>query len=271
MVKIKFNKAVISRRLRSIYGIWYRQLLLLYRNPVRLFTTFFLPFLIFIVFGTGFKLVMSKSALGFDFSVFLFPGLMAASAAVMALDSTMSIVWDREFGFLKEILVAPVSRVDVAIGQMAGATTRALTQSLTLIMIAPFIGIPLSVTRIAAVFLTITVFSWGISGLGIVIASRIKRLEYFTIIIQILIAPMVALSGAFFPTHNAANWIKLGSNLNPLTYGVDSLRFILLESSVKARIMDIFTTHSFLVSALVVGSFSIVMTYLSILAFKKMR
>jgi len=265
------NTKNISKRLRAIYGIWYRELLLFCRNRARLFTAIFLPLLGFLVFGTGFKLILSRDILGYDFNLFFFPGLLAVSVAIMAFDATMSIVWDKEFGFLKEILVSPVSRVDIALGRFLGAVTRSLIQGLPLMVIAPFIGIPMTFTRIVLTILTIIVLCWGVAGIGIILASRIKRLESFGVIMQMMIGPMVVLSGAFFPIHNASAWLRIASNFNPLTYGVDSLRFILLESSVKARIMDIFTTHNFLVSAIVAVAIAVVTTYFGILAFKKMK
>jgi len=269
----KFYRRIkkLNPHFRVIYAIWYRELLLFVRDQVKVFTFVFTPLFVFLIFGTGLKFIIAKNFLGYDFGHFFYPGLIAVSVAAMTLDSTMSIIWDREFGFLKEILVSPASRVDIALGKITGATSRALVGSLPLVIIAPFIGLPISFPQILVAILTILVLAWGMSSLGIIISSHIRRLETFNIIIQILIAPMIFLSGAFFPTHNASGWIKTVSNFIPLTYGVDALRYIFLESSLKARVLDIITTHNFLISILFLIFFAGFLSFFSIREFKKMR
>jgi ABC-2 type transport system permease protein len=258
-------------RWRAIYGIWQREVLIFYRDPVRFFSSLFAPFLIFLIFGTGLNLILSKNVLGYDFSLFFYPGIMAVAAAFLALDATMSIVWDKEFGFLKEILVAPVKRIDITLGRLAGATSRSLIQTLTLLLVAPFIGIPLTFARVVFVILLVLLISWGMAGLGIILALRAKRLESYSIILQLFFAPLVAFSGAFFPLYNAPYWIRFFSHLNPLTYGVDSLRFVLLASSLKTRLLDLLMAHNLFVSLLVASLFMIITTIFSVRSFKKIR
>ncbi|MCX6736961.1 MAG: ABC transporter permease [Candidatus Parcubacteria bacterium] len=258
-------------RMRAIYAIWRREVLLYLLDRVRVFTSISTPILVFLIFGTGLKFIIPANLLGYDFAHFFYPGIIAAMVAIMAFDSGMSIVWDREFGFLREILVSPISRTDLALGKLLGATTRCLIQALPMLLIAPFIGLTLSLAKVLVIILTIIVLGWGLAGLGVLISSRMRRVESFNIVIQILIAPMIFLSGAFFPTHDANNWIKTISNFDPLTYGVDGLRYIFLNSSVNAKVLDILTTHNFLTSASFLLIFAILMTFVSILVFRKMK
>lgn len=258
-------------RWRAVYGIWQREILIFYRDRVRFFTSLFAPFLIFLVFGTGFNLILPKNILGYDFSLFFYPGLIAVAAAFLALDATMSIVWDKEFGFLKEILVAPVKRIDIALGRLLGAISRSLIQTLTLLLVAPFVGIPLTFARFVFVILLVLLISWGMAGLGIILALKAKRLESYSIILQLVFAPLVAFSGAFFPLYNAPYWVRFFSHLNPLTYGVDSLRFVLLGSSLKTRLLDLLMAHNLTISLLVASLFMVITTFLAVRAFKTVR
>jgi len=118
----------MGKKLQTLYVIWYREVLIYLRNTLKFFTSIFLPLLILIFFGTGLKTMFPVSALHYDFSQFFFPGILCLSVSIMAISSTMSIVWDREFGFLKEILVSPISRPYIALGKILGATTTALIQ-----------------------------------------------------------------------------------------------------------------------------------------------
>src|SRR3989304_1176339 len=146
---------------------------------------------------------------------------------------SVSIIWDREFGFLKEILIAPVSRFYVALGKAVGGVTTSIIQGILIMVIAwltgiKFVSLPGVVASIAVMF----IMGIGFIGLGIALASRIESHEGFQMVMSFLTMPLVLLSGAFFPISNLPGWLKMLVSLNPLTYGVEALRFCLLGNSI---------------------------------------
>jgi len=192
----------MNKKLQTLYVIWYREVLIYLRNTLKFFTSIFLPLLILLFFGTGLK-----TALHYDFSQFFFPGILCLSVSIMAISSTMSIVWDREFGFLKEILVSPISRSYIALGKILGATTTALLQGTLILLTMPYLGIHFNIPSFIQIILVIFLIGYGMSALGIFFASRLKKMESFSILSQIIIAPMAFLSGAFFPLKNVPSWM----------------------------------------------------------------
>ena len=269
------NNAVLKnnfrRRLKSIYIIWYREIIIYLRNRIKLFTSIFLPLLVLLFLGTGLKTVLPVYILHYDFSKFFFPGLIGLSVSTMALSSTMSIVWDREFGFLREILVAPISRTDIAIGKILGSTSVALFQGFLLILVAPYVGIKFTFLIFLASLGSIFLISYGTAAIGIYFASRLKKTESFSFLIQLIYLPMVFLSGAFFPLKTSPHWMVVAAQFNPLTYGVDSLRWsLLLRSTSLSRLINL-TSHSYLFSLIVLILFNIVITFLAIKMFQKIK
>lgn len=181
-----------------IYIIWYREILLYLRNHLKLFTSFFVPILILVFFGTGLKAFLPQNLLHYDFVQFFFPGILSLSCLVMVMSSTISVVWDKEFGFLKEILVAPIERWQIALGKILGATTTAVIEGALILFSAPYFGFPFSWALYFQALGIIFLFSYGVGGLGLFFASRISRMESFSILTQLIIAPLVFLSGALF-------------------------------------------------------------------------
>jgi len=139
------SRKAMNKKLQTLYIIWYREVLIYLRNSLKFFTSIFLPILILIFLGTGLKTIFPTPVLHYDFAQFFFPGILGLSISVMAISSTMSIVWDREFGFLKEILVSPISRSYIALGKILGATTTALLQGSLILLTTPYLGINFSI------------------------------------------------------------------------------------------------------------------------------
>jgi len=187
----------------------------------------------------------------------------------VAFFSTVSTVWDREFGFLKEILVAPVSRSAIAIGKALGATTIASLQALILLALAPFIGVVVKLSIIPELLLFMFLLAFAISGLGLLIASLMRTTETFGLLMQVLIFPMFFVSGAFFPLTTVPTWMSWLATINPLTYGVDALRQILLKSQLAAPILDRLTLHTGVSNAAFLIVFSAVMMGAAVVAFNK--
>jgi ABC-2 type transport system permease protein len=261
----------MKKKLQTLYIIWFREVLIYLRNSLKFFTSIFLPILILIFFGTGLKTIFSTSVLHYDFAQFLFPGILGLSVSIMAISSTMSIVWDREFGFLKEILVSPISRSYIALGKILGATTTAILQGALILLIMPYLGINFNISLFIKIIFVIFLIGYGMAALGIIFASRLKRIESFSILAQIIITPMAFLSGAFFPIKNAPHWMMIIAGYNPLAYSIDALRWIILSTSLSNQEILLMTTHSLTTCLLFLFSFNIVMTFLSIRMFKKLN
>src|SRR5207253_10846527 len=143
----------------------------------------------------------------------------------------MSIVWDREFGFLKEVLVAPIDRWAVAIGKALGGTTQAMIQGLILLVLAPFVGVKLSVLTVLAIVPLAAVLAFGLASFGVMLASMMKSLQGFQVVMNFLMMPMFFLSGALFPLTGLPGWMTVLTRLDPASYGIDPIRRVLLGSS----------------------------------------
>jgi len=140
----------------------------------------------------------------------------------------ISVVWDRELGFLKEVLVAPISRASVAMGKTLGAATVALLQGTIILLFAPLIGVSLSIWTVLALLPLMFLLAASMGSLGILLASRIRSMEAFTAVMQLLMFPMVFLSGAFFPLQDLPVWMNILVKINPATYGIAPIRQVML-------------------------------------------
>ena len=221
------------------------------------------------IFGLGLQQTLAAGNFGVDFVKFMYPGILCMSVMGVAFFSTISTVWDREFGFLKEILVAPVSRTAIAAGKTLGATTIASIQALMLLVLAPFIGVNLDFTVVLELFGIVLLLAMAISGLGLLIASLMRTTESFGLLMQLLIFPLFFLSGAFFPLTNVPLWMEWLSKVDPLTYGVDALRRIMLSGEVAKPILDKLLIYPVSVNLLYMVGFALVMVVAAVWAFRK--
>jgi len=209
--------------LRKIYWIWYRDLLRFWREKSRIISSVATPLLWLLIFGSGMRAI---PVTGTDnFQEFLFPGVVGMSLLFTSVMSGISVIWDREFGFLKEILVAPVSRSSVVIGKALGGSTSALLQGIILLPLSYLIGLHLSWLTILAYLPLMLLISIGLVSIGLLIASLIESMEGFNLIMSFVIMPLFFLSGALFPLNSAPDWLRWISFINPLTYGIDLLRW----------------------------------------------
>jgi ABC-2 type transport system permease protein len=186
-----------------------------------------------------------------------------------AIFSAVSIVWDREFGFLKEVMVAPVSRTAVALGKVAGGSTVAMFQGALVLLLAPLIGIRLTVAQVVVLVGLMFVLASSLSALGILIAARQRTMEGFQMIMQFLLMPMFFLSGAFFPLQGVPLWMEWLSKVDPVTYGVDPLRQVALRESVPAMVLEALRLHPILTDVLVMAAFGLAFIVPAIWLFSK--
>ncbi|MDP9884275.1 ABC-2 type transport system permease protein [Sinomonas atrocyanea] len=211
--------------LGTIGMVWQRELLRYVRTPSRIFTGLAQPLLFLFVLGYGMGSLVGSTG-GLDFRMFVFPGIVAMSVVSTSIFSAISIVWDREFGFLREMLVAPVPRWALVMGKTAGGATVATGQGTIMLVLAPLVGVDLTVLTIAAVIAIEFVMAAALTAFGVFVASRITRMEGFQMVMQLVLLPMIFLSGALFPLAGLPLWLDILTRLNPLTYAVAPLRSV---------------------------------------------
>jgi len=220
--------------LRGVYTIWYRDILRFWHDKMRMIGSMTFPLLFLFVFGSGLSARMGSLGPGIDFAQFMFPGIIGMTVLMSSFMAGVSVVWDREFGFLKEVLVAPISRASVAVGKTLGAATVALLQGIIMLLLAPLIGVSLSVWTVLALLPLMFLLSASMGSLGILLATRIRSMEAFQAVMQMLLFPMVFLSGVFFPVQELPAWMNFLVKINPATYGIAPIRQVMLGASPES-------------------------------------
>ncbi len=218
----------------AIYVVAYRELLRFVRERSRLISSFAMPLLFLIVFGAGFTRTIGVMAPGVDFVQFMYPGIIAMTVLMNSVMSGLSVVWDREFGFLKEILVAPLARSGIVLGKATGAAVISVIQAGVMLLLAPLVDVAITPLLVLKLVPLLILISFSLSGLGLLIASRMRSLQGFQLVVQLLVFPLIFLSGVFFPVNNVPAWLELISKLNPLTYAVDAVRQLFLAGQQGA-------------------------------------
>src|SRR6516225_9121743 len=217
--------------LRVTYAIWLREVKLFTREPTRLVGMIGQPLLYLLIVGQGIAsgLTLNRAPSGVGYLLFIYPGIIGMSVLFTSIFSGISIIWDREFGFLKEVLVAPVPRWAVAVGKVLGGATIAVLQSMILVLVAPFAGIYPTPWMVVQMLLLCFLISVAVTSLGTAIAARMRSMQSFQMIMNFLVMPLYFLSGAMFPLASAPTWMRTLMVLDPLTYGVDALRNVVLS------------------------------------------
>ena len=218
--------------LKTIYTIWLRETKTFAREKVRVIGMIGQPLLYLAVLGQGLNSGVTLNANGgINYLTFMYPGIIGMSILFTSIFSAISIIWDREFGFLKEVLVAPVPRWAVAVGKTFGGATIAIVQATIMILMAPMIGIRLSLVMIIEMWVLSFLIGVALTSLGIAIAARMTSMQGFQMIMNFLVMPLYFLSGAMFPLSSAPSWMKTLMVVDPLTYCVDGLRNIIFSST----------------------------------------
>jgi len=220
---------VLRDELRTTGMVWLRELIRFERTRTRILSGLIQPVLFLIVMGYGMAGLVGSTA-GFDFKKFMFPGIMAMSVVTTAIFSGMSIVWDREFGFLREMLVAPTSRASLALGKTAGGASVAAVQGTIMLVLAPLIGVRLTPVLVLEIVGLELLMAVALTAFGVFVASHIERMEGFQVVMQMLLFPMIFLSGALFPLNSLPGWLTVLTRINPLTYAVAPLRQVVFAA-----------------------------------------
>jgi ABC-2 type transport system permease protein len=224
----------LSEVYRAIWVVAYRELLRFVADRSRMISSFAFPLMFLVVFGAGFNRIVGDFGGGdVSFIQFMYPGIIAMTVVMSSLFAGLSVVWDREFGFLKEVLVAPLSRTGIVLGKAVGGSIAAVLQGTVMLTLAPVLGIDLTPLLVAKLIPMIIVLSLTLSGLGILIATRMRSQQGFQVIIQLMIFPLIFLSGVFFPIDGVPPWLQVIAKINPLSYGVDAIRQIFLGPQIQ--------------------------------------
>jgi ABC-2 type transport system permease protein len=248
--------------IRGIYTLWLREIKRYLRDRVRIISSFVQPLLWLLIFGSGIgSSIRSSGTLGnLTYQQYIFPGIIGQTLLFTSMFMGISVIWDREFGFLKEILVAPISRFSVFLGKMLGDSTDAVIQGIIVFVLGLLLGITLNPLMFLEALPIMVLITFGLVGIGLTVASFIESLESFGVIQSFINLPLFFLSGALFPIgKDAPNWLQTASSFNPLTYGVDALRTIILGSawqSLNPLYFDLLVVCCFDVLMMAIGTYA---------------
>ncbi len=241
--------------MQTIYILWLRQIKRYIRSRSRIIGALGQPLLFLLALGFGLGPVYQRAG-GGDYISFLAPGVIAMSILFTAIFSGIEIIWDRQFGFLKETMVAPVSRMSIMVGRTLGGATVATMQGLIVFIITLFVGFrPESIAMLPAMFLTMFLIALLFTAIGTAIASVLQDFQGFQLIMNFLVMPMFFLSGALFPLDNLPKVVALLTRIDPLTYGVDALRGTLIGSMHFNFALDYSVLGGITVLSMIVGSY----------------
>jgi ABC-2 type transport system permease protein len=228
----------LRSELRAIKVVWKRELIRFRRDRLRILTSLVQPFLFLFVLGTGLSSLASAGTHGVNFKTFIYPGVLCMAVMFTAMFSAASIVWDREFGFLREMMVAPVRRSSIVLGKCLGGATVAAFQGVIVIAISPLVDVPYELTLILELFALALLLAFAITAFGVMFAARINQMQSFMALMQMVIMPMFFISGALFSVASLPAWLGVLNRLDPLTYAVEPMRraiFAHLNISAAAR------------------------------------
>jgi ABC-2 type transport system permease protein len=216
----------MSRFLLPVSTLWRREIVRFLRQRSRLVGAFAQPLVFWVLLGSGFSASFRPPGApdGVGYLEYLYPGIMTLVILFTAIFATIAVVEDRKTGFLQGVLVAPVPRASIVLGQALGSTTLAVLQAVLFLILAPFIGIPLTIGATLLVVVVLSLVSFALSNLGLIIAWRMDSVQGFHAIMNLILMPIWFLSGAFFPATGLPLWLAWVMQLNPLSYGVAALR-----------------------------------------------
>jgi ABC-2 type transport system permease protein len=249
---------------RALYTLWLREIKRFLRDRARIIISFVQPLLWLVVFAAGFGARLIIPDIGYQ--QYLFPGIIGQTLLFTAMFMGISVIWDKEFGFMKEILVSPVSRFTIFIGKMLGDSTAALLQGVIVFAFGFLLGIPFNPLTLLAALPVMLLITFGLVSLGLILASFMGSLENFGAIQTFINLPLFFTSGALFPIAGAGTpeWLQVASTFNPLTYGVDALRTVILGSAWMPL-------HPLIVNLGVMAVFDVVVIGVGTWAFSRMK
>jgi ABC-2 type transport system permease protein len=238
VVRVHVPPRSLSSEFRAARIMWRRDLIRFVNDRIRIISQLVQPLLFLFVLGGGLNTLARAGTFGVNLKTFIYPGILCVTVMFTAMFAAASIVWDREFGFLREMMVAPVSRSSIVIGKCMGGATVACLQGIILILLGPVVGVGYNAVLILGIFGLQLLLAFTITAFGVMIAVRIKQMQSFFGVMQIIVMPLFFISGALFPTRGLPGWLEVLNRIDPLTYAVDPMRrlvFSHLNISPAAR------------------------------------
>lgn len=222
------------------FTLWWREIVRFYRQPARVVGVILSPLLFWLVIGAGFGTSLQARATGQEnYLNYFFPGALIMIVLFTSIFTMMSVIEDRNQGFLLSVMVAPVHRSGIVLGKVLGGTTLSAIQGLLFLVFAPLIGIRIGVEQFLIVLLIVFLAAFSLTALGFAIAWRMESAQGFHAIINLFLIPLWLLSGALFPIGGASRWIKWLMEINPLTYSVDGLQLAMFPATHPATILPL--------------------------------
>jgi ABC-2 type transport system permease protein len=242
VVRVQVPQRSFASELRAIKIVWKRELIRYRSDRIRIATTLIQPLLFLFVLGSGLQSLSAASTHGVNLKTFIYPGILCISVMFTAMFSAASIVWDREFGFLREMMVAPVRRSSIVIGKCLGGATVASFQGIIVLCLAGAVHVPYAPTLILGVFVLQVLLAFAITAFGVMVAARITQMQSFMGVMQMIVMPMFFISGALFPVSGLPGWLAVLNRIDPLTYAVDPMRRLVFShlhvSAAARRVLD---------------------------------
>ncbi len=238
VVRVHVPPRSLGSEFRAARIMWRRDLIRFVNDRIRIVSSLVQPLLFLFVMGAGLNTLSRSGTFGVNLKTFIYPGILCISVMFTAMFAAASIVWDREFGFLREMMVAPVSRSSIVIGKCLGGATVACIQGIIMILLGPAVGVSYNVLLILGIFGLQLLLAFTITAFGVMIAVRIKQMQSFFGVMQMIVMPMFFISGALFPTRGLPGWLEVLNRIDPLTYAVDPMRRLVfnhLSISPQAR------------------------------------
>jgi ABC-2 type transport system permease protein len=230
IIRVAVPERSIRADLRAVSIVWRRELIRFRSDRLRAVTSLVQPVLFLFVLGTGLSQLAGRGMpAGIDFRTFIYPGVLAMSVLFTAIFSAASIVWDREFGFLREMLVAPVRRWAIVVGKCLGGATVATFQGIIFLALAGVAHVPYSPVLLLTLVGELLLLSFTLTAFGVMMAARIKQIQAFMALTQMFVLPLFFLSGALYPLHGLPSWLTVLTRIDPLTYIVDPMRHAVFD------------------------------------------
>jgi len=230
MIRVAVPERSVRHDLRAASIVWRRELIRFRTDRLRAITSLVQPVLFLFVLGTGLSRLASRGLpSGVDFKTFIYPGVLAMSVLFTSIFSAASIVWDREFGFLREMLVAPIRRWAIVVGKCLGGATVATIQGIIFLALAGVANVPYNPVLLLTLVGELLLLSFTLTAFGVMMAARIKQIQAFMALTQLFVLPLFFLSGALYPLNGLPAWLTVLTRIDPLSYIVDPMRHAVFD------------------------------------------
>ena len=229
VVAVRVPERSWRSEVRAVRTVWRRDLIRFVNDPRGIAAWLIQPLLFLFVLGSGLQTLSAASTDGVNLTTFMFPGTLCMALVYSAIFSAASLVWDRELGFLRELMIAPVRRSSIIVGKCLGGATIAATQGVVVLALAGLVHVPYDPLLLLGMFGLVLLIAFTITAFGVMVAITIKQARTFTAVVQMFVIPMIFLSGALYPVSHLPAWLGVLNRLNPLTYAVDPMRRLVFD------------------------------------------